>query len=124
MIDDKIELINKLLKDDMKFNEYISGIDSKDIKVPTNLNTKIYSYIRNSDNHINKKDSKFFNILKIAACAIFAIIVWKVSLDNLELENSYKYSKNIYDTKENIHAVMNSFSDILMKPSDIKGGEK
>lgn len=124
MINDKIKLIDELLKDDMKLEEYISEVNSKNIRTPADLNGKIYNSIKDNGNNIKKKDGKIFNLIKIAACAIFAITVWKIALDNPKSYNSYRDSQKLYNTKENIQGMMNNFSDMLMKPSDIKGGEK
>lgn len=124
MNDEKIKLINNLLENEEEFYKYIDKIEIKDIEVPSTLEKKINSRLINKTKTPKAATSNFLNICKIAACTAFAIIVWKVAFINFDGENSYARNEKLYVANENIKDVFSSFSDMLMKPLDIKGGEK
>lgn len=121
MIDEKIKLIDSLLEDDSKLDKYINSIEDKNIDTPKDLNENIRKLVIKK---INRKSKKLFEILQIAACTVFALVLWEIVSLNPESNRTYQSRQKLYNAKEQIQGVVNNFSDLLMKPSDFKGGEK
>ena len=66
---DKINQIDKLLKEDIIFENYIKKIEKKQIETPVDLKEKIKSKIN------KKKKVLYIDICKIVACLIFSLAI-------------------------------------------------
>lgn len=94
-LESKIKLIDSLLKDDEKFEKYINNIDKT--KPSSDFKENLLKKCRQTDiNEKNKKAKiKYTDILKMVACAVFAVIIWEGSLQLQGKKAIYEDTKEI-----------------------------
>lgn len=110
VIDSKIKRIEILLEDDMELDKYISNIDKVNIENNKSLKSRIISNVRKT-NEISKKSYK---ILKLAACATFAIILCQTNF--VKAGTFEKKEKNNKDMVliQSINKGVNKLNDLCM----------
>lgn len=122
---DKLNKIEMLLNDETTLDKYIEEIDEKELNMPINLQSKLLS---NTERKFNIKVfvvEQYANILKIAACTIFAILMWENTLpkdfgNSKPFEMGIKQS-SIYASIDNTLKNINSF---FTKPINLNKEER
>lgn len=92
-INNKILKATILLDDEELLEKYINTINIKDDYIPEDLSNTILKKVNLEKSKKENKYKKYLNmysILKIAACTIFAIIIWY----NMPLENNLNFIKS------------------------------
>lgn len=120
---EKIEIIDTILNNSDAFDTYIQSIEKENIKTPINLQDKILSSI--SKEPKKKKNLKFVDILKIAACTILSVLLWNsmnkiplpINKDDVKEESKPYMLINTSDFSKKINQFM-------FKPIEIERGEK
>ncbi|MEG0872906.1 MAG: hypothetical protein RSG48_02950 [Clostridia bacterium] len=133
----KLKEIDVLLNSQEKLDKYIVLLEkssSDELDIPLNLGKKIHSKINKEINcnkniqkeniiKINKgkdKKTKYLDILKIAACTAFALIMWETILSKpvtYGVEDINIKKEDFYEITER---VMNNVSDACLKPFHIE----
>ncbi len=105
-----IDKIDKLLKDDISLETYISKIekDSKDIS--KDLQQKILSKIN------KKKKNKYADICKIVACLIFSLAVCRTDFIINDDINIYKEDKQETKVTTKINEKLSDFCKWVTTP--------
>lgn len=135
-IDSRIKKIDKLLENSNYFDEYINKISKKEITIPDKLNEKILKSIEEfkekskekskEKNQEKNKNSYIYEILKIAACTVFSLIIWNISpkiddMKNIEKDKSQEIKFNkITMIAEKIEKA----SNFLVSPIEMKEEKK
>lgn len=116
----KIKEIEKIMSSDKKLEEYISFLEEKTENVPDNLSENIMSKIDEHKLRTEAAHEKFSSILKIAACTIFALIMWHSMPKDIDFENlnESKLSKSIDELSINVNKIFMGDINIF------KGGDK
>lgn len=111
----KLQKIDKILEDKNFLENYISEIEDKQIKVPSNLEQKILS-------KINKKRKIYYeDICKIVACLIFSLAICRTDfIKNDELSN-YEFDKP--KASISINEKISDFCKWFTTPLEIEKGE-
>lgn len=112
----ELEKIDKLLQDDISLEKYINEIQNKEVEVPDNLKSKIFSKIN------NKKKRKYADICKIAACLIFSLAVCRMDFiknDELKTKEEEKPKTTI-----SINEKLSDFCKWVTTPLEIEKEEK
>lgn len=111
----KIDKIDKLLNDDMELEKYLESLETKNIKIPDNLNECINIKVQ------NKKNKYLVGICKIAACLIFSLAICRTDF----IQNDQFNKKEKIDTKDNIvvEQKISEFCKIFTTPINL-GGNK
>lgn len=112
-IDEKIMKIDKLLSDDKKFNKYIENIEKQNILDNESLKNRILSKVKGE---APKKKIGYINILKIAACTIFAIFVCELAVIK---DDTFRKEGAVTGTGENKLSIM--YTNMKTKLNDING---
>ncbi len=114
----KIEKIDKLLEDDDYLNEYIRSLDKKDIKVSKDLKTKI-------TNRLEKRGKKisYINVLKIAACTIFAVTICECSILFEKQRPEVVKEDKISSVYSAIMVKLNDINEMMLSPIVFERGE-
>ncbi len=106
-LEEKILRINLLLDNDDLLENYLDNIENKELEVPKELSNNIMKSIEKNENKNKNLRStiNIYSILKIAACTIFAILIWykipknenfsNIHNANLEISTHEKFSSNI-----------------------------
>lgn len=119
MIDDinkKIEKINLILSDDNLLKTYIEDIESKKFDVPKDLNKNIRKKLD------TRKSISKFSILKIAACTVFAVIMWysipqkndSLQLNTNNIENNVVLNLNTNFLNDKLNLFGQKINDFFM----------
>lgn len=131
MIDkEKLKRIDAMLEDESKLNEYIKGIENESVKIPDNLSKNIIAKIKEVDDSNERKKiytPKYitFNILKIAACTVFAIVIWQSQFsDEFTYEQMVSSKRNSHEVYNKINDTMKSINQFFMTPIDFKEDKK
>lgn len=139
----KINKIDNFLNGSANLELYIESIENSNIDVPSDIEDRILSKLKikktehkketeikqfkseiinitdkNKKEKIGKKH-KYFDILKIAACTVFALFIWEVVFSKQEMYASnkdMKLDKNQEKVYERIENVTNKVSEFMMKP--------
>lgn len=125
----RIKEIEKILKDEVLFNNYIEKIEKLNIDVPNDLESNIISKLELHSKKEIEDETKVYkfkiqDILKIVACTIFAVTMWQFTLSKSFATYSLDEQKNnqekieIYDKVDNLMKSMNGF---FMNPINLKG---
>lgn len=118
----KINKIDKLLKDNNYFNDYIEDIENKQIDVPLNIEYNLKQKITN-ENPNNKY--KFYDILKIAACTILALMLWQITFPSfVSYANVSDKDCNNREIYNEIDSTMIKFSEFFNNPINFERGDK
>lgn len=127
-INKKIDKIDSMLLDIELFDKYINDMELMKCDVPEDLDNKILKKIRfkkiNNEETTVKKINKFYfkDIIKIAACTVFAIMMWQFVLSKPTAyagnENMNVKKNEIYNTIDEKMKMVNEF---FMKPVSVKG---
>lgn len=150
-LDYKIKKIENLLNGNTNLELYIESIENSNISVPSDMEEKIFEKlnikkndkkeqskvvkleekITNKNENIPKESkaskSKYFDILKIAACTVFALILWEFVFSKQAMYASgkdFKPDKSTDKVYEKIEAVTDKISEIMMKPLDFERRDK
>lgn len=122
--EEKIKKIDNLLKNDELLEKYITNISNSDFDIPSDLTENILKKINKEEAKILQKAYKFnyFDILKIAICTLFALIIWQnCSTKTVIYASSNEKKEEIYT---NIDSAMQSINNFFMKPVNIERREK
>lgn len=127
---EQIDLIDTLLKNDDALNVYINDIELSNIKTPDNLENNILKFINSKNDFKQKENSqtkrfKAVDILKIAACTILSLLLWKamaIQPGNIP-ENPDEVEQKTYFTinSSDFYRKINKF---MFKPINLERGEK
>lgn len=150
-LDYKIKKIDNLLNGNTNLELYIESIENSNISVPSDMEDKIFEKlnikkkdkkeqgkvikleekITNKNENIPKESkaskSKYFDILKIAACTVFALILWEFVFSKQAMyasDKDFKPDRNADKVYEKIEDVTDKISEIMMKPLDFERRDK
>ena len=121
----KIELIDRLLEDDEMLDKYINNLEHNTQSIPYNLNKKILTSI--NDKKINNKKSSnnmFFDILKVAACTTFVLILWQFVFSNPTTYATTNTDIKESEVYENIDNIIKKVSEFLKSPLNFERGNE
>ncbi len=113
---DKINQIDKLLKEDIIFENYIKKIEKKQIETPVDLKEKIKSKIN------KKKKVLYIDICKIVACLIFSLAICRT--DFIKNDELSQYKANKPKTNITITEKLSDFCKWFTTPIEIDKEEK
>ena len=150
-LDYKIKKIDNLLNGNTNLELYIESIENSNISVPSDMEDKIFEKlnikkkdkkeqgkvikleekITNKNENIPKESkaskNKYIDILKIAACTVFALILWEFVFSKQAMyasDKDFKPDKSTDKVYEKIEAVTDKISEIMMKPLDFERRDK
>lgn len=123
-INSKIEEIDKLLNDTSLLSSYIEDIENINIELPPDLEDSLINRFNNSKN-INKNVflENSIKIFKIAACTIFALVIWNVSLSKPIVTEETDKDTSV-QIQSNIDNTFKSVSEFLLTPIKIERNDK
>ncbi|MBO5477919.1 MAG: hypothetical protein J6A15_09240 [Clostridia bacterium] len=117
----KIEIIDTILNNSDAFDTYIQSIEKENIKTPISLQDKILSSI--SKEPKKKKNLKFVDILKIAACTILSVLLWN-SMNKIPLTPKEETNEDKSYMLINTSDLSKKINQFMFKPIEIERGEK
>lgn len=142
----EIEKIDNILASDDNLESYLSTIDNNKLTVPHDfedrLKQRLFKQLPNEkekmipleDNTLQDKEQKpkrkqmrMLDIVKIAACAVFAVLIWEVAMfspTKNEGETTKAKSQKNHEILANINQATRSVSEFLMKPINLERREK
>ncbi len=94
----KIEQIENLLNCNTELEKYIKDIESSNIDIPNNLENILLEKFSNIETppkikKINTIKENTVKILKIAACTMFALIMWNyITLSPIKIEHTQNHT--------------------------------
>lgn len=118
---EKIEIIDTILNNSDAFDAYIQSIENSNIKTPINLQDKILSSIAKEPK--KKKNLKFVDILKIAACTILSILLWN-SMNKIPIQIDKDANENKPYMLINTSDISQKINQFMFKPIELERGEK
>lgn len=120
ILNQKIQKIDSLLSDDVEFEEYIKKIEDTQI---SNLNHRLEEKILSRVNKVKKV--YYFNLCKIAACMILAIILCQTDyIKNTNFNNTHQLNKEVVQKSNFLTDKINQVNNFLMKPINMEKEEK
>lgn len=117
----KIELIDTILNNSDAFNTYIQSIEKDTIQTPSELQSKILNSIKQKPQQ--KKNLKFIDILKIAACTILSVLLWN-SMNKIPLTPKEETNEDRPYMLINTSDLSKKINQFMFKPIEIERGEK
>lgn len=117
----KIELIDTILNNSDAFDTYIQSIEKENIQTPLDVQSKILNSIKQKPQQ--KKNLKFIDILKIAACTILSVLLWN-SMNKIPLTANKETNKDKPYMLINTSDLSNKINQFMFKPIEIERGEK
>ncbi|MEG2485046.1 MAG: hypothetical protein RSB51_06200 [Clostridia bacterium] len=128
-IENKINEIQTLINNEDALAKYINEIENTECAVPKDLNSKIISKINEKYKETDKVLSfklNYPNILKIAACTIFSLVIWQVTIaNNVSYANSFeRTNKKVNTAYENIDNSIKKLNHFFMQPVKLERGKK
>lgn len=158
-VDYEIKKIENIIANNENFEEYILLIENSKQDTPENLANKILDKIdikkiseeteasinikdsdvkitaTNSENNkndikvIKRLEHKFIDMLKIAACTVFALLIWEITptnttyaKDDIKVENIEQANKNT-DNSKNKSQISRKINDFFMSSINIERGD-
>lgn len=130
----KMKIIDEMLESKKMYDEYIKNIENTGLQIPSDLTYKIKNKVLNKNDNkdnikINNDKLKYVSYLKVASFVLIVMVTWNMML-NSNIINKKDYEKDLI--KENklsmmygkINEYTSNFSNLLLNPNIIKGGEK
>ena len=130
----KMKKIDEMLESKKMYDEYIKNIENTGLQIPSDLTYKIKNKVLNKNDNkdnikINNDKLKYVSYLKVASFVLIVMVTWNMML-NSNIINKKDYEKDLI--KENklsmmygkINEYTSNFSNLLLNPNIIKGGEK
>lgn len=119
---------NKLLSCDSQLEEYIKKMEKTTIEIPNNLENDLLLHFNNIDTpnkHSSFKETSI-KIFKIAACTIFALIMWNyIILAPINLDGSNDFSQTDNCSKNTIFKdKLQLASDFLLTPINFERNDE
>lgn len=146
--ENSLKKVEVLLRSDTQIQQYIEGIEQDELSVPTGLENRILQGIQYHENKeiksttkkepkeeknqrkkkenikIRRKKYTKYDVLKIAACTVFALIVWETSLSKpVSYASNTSYVKK-HQFYEQLDKTIKGISDFCMTRVHLGGGEK
>lgn len=112
----RIDKIDKLLKNDLDLEAYINEVEEKQIKIPLNLKERIITKIN------RKRRIYYTDICKIAACLIFSLAICRT--DFIKNDDISKYKDKDPKTSISINEKISDFCKWFTVPLEIEKEEK
>lgn len=146
-----VEKIDNILASDENLESYLSTIENNKFAVPHDLENRlkqkilhlvpekkgnvisldtepiIQSHHQDRKQEPKRKQMRMFDIVKIAACAVFAVLIWEVAMlspSRNEEDNTKAKSQKNHEILANINQATRSVSEFLMKPINLERREK
>lgn len=150
-LDYKIKKIDNLLNGNSNLELYIDSIENSNINVPSNIEEKIFEKLKIKKNEnkqqekvinleegkseINTKNknesklnkNKYFDILKVAACTVFALIVWEFVFSKQTMyatDKDFKPDSSTDKMYEKVEVITDKISEFMMKPISFERRDK
>lgn len=151
-LDYKIKKIDNLLNGSANLEFYVESIENSNISVPSDMEEKILERLNiDKNNNIKKKNiislkeetskrksiskeendkvksNKYFDILKIAACTVFALVIWEFIFSKqptYATDKNIKPDSNTVKMYEKIETVTDKISEFMMKPVSFERRDK
>lgn len=118
-LNDKLQKIEMLLSSDEELDKYIKDIQDTQISNSNTLEEKILSRVNK-----NKRVSNF-NILKMVACTILALILCQTDfVKGMDYTKDSKVSQEVVQKNSYIDEKVSEISNFFMKPVINEKGEK
>ncbi len=114
----KLEDIDKILKNDEYLEKYIKHIEKKEIQSPSNLAQNILSKIN------RKKKNKYADVCKIAACLIFSLAVCRMDFIKNDEMKFYQQEEDTPKTTISINEKISDFCKWATTPIEKEEEEK
>lgn len=125
--------VNEKIKDETKNakeNKKIENIELSNNYEIINLKAKNSSKLQNEDKVIKRLERKFIDIIKIAACTVFALLIWEITprnvtyaQNNINVEKIDKVEESKTETIKG-KKINRKVSDFFMSPINIERGDK
>lgn len=146
-----IEKIDNILVSDENLESYLSTIENNKFVVPHDLENRVkqkvlqkipdkkgnvitletepvlQTHYQDKKQEPKRKQMRMLDIVKIAACAVFAVLIWEVAMfspSRNEGENTKAKSQKNHEILANINQATRSVSEFLMKPINLERREK
>lgn len=122
-MNEKLKKIEMLLENENLFEQYVCEIENSELEVPYDLNQNIKSKLDAKILQPKSKNKKYFDILRLVACSVFAIMMWEMVLSKpVTYGNSQKIEKTSFmDAVDNAIMTVNNY---LLQPKTLERREK
>lgn len=115
----KLQKIEMMLNNEEELDKYINDIQSAEISYSNKMEEKILSRVNK-----NKRTSNF-NILKMAACMILALILCQTNfIKEVDYINDNRVDKEVVQKNSYLNEKVNEISNFFMKPIIVEKEEK
>lgn len=117
----KLQKIDMILNNEDEFEKYINEIENTQISYSTKLEEKILSKVN------NKESMSYFNVFKMVACMVLALILAQSSFiknPTTNTNNNIPVTTGVVQGNTFINDKVNEISNFFMKPINIEKGEK
>lgn len=120
----KLNEIDNLLANEENLDRYLNEFESDELQISSDLNNKILNKLnkeKEGKTKILHKSHKvtYLDILKIAACTIFALIIWQTSSTRSVAYAGSNTNVKKDDIYNKIDGFMQNVNEFFMKPMDI-----
>jgi hypothetical protein len=127
---EKIKHIDLLLENEEALNEYVKNVECQEIKIPENLSKNIIAKIKSTES--KEKLRKVYtpkyialSILKIAACTVFAVLIWQSQFSvGSTYEKIISNKGDSFGVYEKVDNTMKSINQFFMTPVNFKEDKK